>query len=653
MCGICGELRFDGQAVTARDILAMRDALRHRGPDDAGHVLDGPIGLGHRRLSIIDLSPLGAQPMRSADGRFVVVFNGEIYNHKDIRRELEARGVVFRGTSDTEVAVNAAAVFGPLEAVRRFLGMFALALWDVAEKTLLLCRDRVGVKPLYYSLGPRSCQFGSQLRALMARDDFAFELNRDALFRYFQTGYFEGPDTVFKNVRKLPPGTMLAIRSDGSCRETRYFTLDTTIRGSYRGSYDQAREELGALCQEAFALRLVSDVPVGLFLSGGVDSSLVAAVLQQDLDANLTHFTIGFAERNHDEAAKAEALARSLGVAHKVLRLTPDIAAEALRDFCEIYDEPFGDTSGIPTYILSRFAREHVKVALSADGGDEQFGGYTGYERYPRYFKALSPIPGLVRRALARSLRALPWERLADARLLGASRNARTADRAARLGRFLDLLALDNPRDVVECYAARGFPALAVARLLGRAAPEIPPFPALDLPDPTTAGGLSDWLMRRDFAFWLPEDILLKVDRASMAASLECRDPLLDHRIAELAFSFPMDFLIKDGEAKRILRDMLRRRVPGSLAGQPKQGFSIPLAAWLRGPHSQGVREALSRESLARVGILDPNEVGRTVDRFFAGEGRYTDRVWLLYNFQMWAGRWLCARPSGSRGQDV
>ncbi|MHC1789499.1 asparagine synthase (glutamine-hydrolyzing) [Solidesulfovibrio sp.] len=649
MCGICGELRFDGNAAQAENVLAMRDALRHRGPDDTGSLLDGPVGLGHRRLSIIDLSPLGAQPMRSADGRFAIVFNGEIYNHQEIRRELEGRGVAFRGTSDTEAAVNAAAVFGPQEAVRRFLGMFALALWDAAEKTLFLCRDRVGVKPLYVGLGPRACLFGSEMRALLARDDFAPNINRQALFRYFQTGYFEGPDTVFQTVRKLPPGTLAMIRPDGSYRETRYFDLDASVRGSYRGTYEQAREELGALCREAFALRLVSDVPVGMFLSGGVDSSLVSAVLKKDMAANITHFTIGFAERRHDETAKAEALARSLGVTHKILRLTPDIAGKALQDFCEIYDEPFGDTSGIPTFILSRFAREHVKVALSADGGDELFAGYTGYTRYPRYFKALSSIPGLVRRALARSLKALPWQHLADARLLGASRNALSADRAARLERLLNLLGLDDPRDVVELYAARGFPQQAVCRLLGMAAPQPARFPPPDRPEPTTAAGLSDWLMRRDFAFWLPEDILLKVDRASMAASLECRDPLLDHRIAELAFRLPMDFLIKDGEAKYILRDLLRRRVPGSLANQPKQGFTIPLAAWLRGPHAHLVREALGRESLERVGILDPDEVGRIVTRFFAGEGIDTDRIWLLYNFQQWAARWLVAKPSGNR----
>ena len=651
MCGICGELRFDGRDVRGTDILDMRDALYHRGPDDAGLLLDGALGLGHRRLSIIDLSPLGAQPMRSADGRFAIVFNGEIYNHQAIRRELESRGVPFRGTSDTETAVNAVAVFGPQQAVRRFLGFFALALWDFRAKTLYLCRDRVGVKPLYVGIGPRNCLFGSEMRALMARDDFAPDINRQALFRYFQTGYFEGPETIFRNVGKLTPGSLMEIRADGSYRETRYFDIAATTRGTYPGSYEQAREELDALCREAFALRLVSDVPVGMFLSGGVDSSLVSAVLQNDLGANLTHFTIGFAEHRHDEASKAEALARRLGLAHKTLRLTPELAGAALRDFCEIYDEPFGDTSGIPTFILSRFAREYVKVALSADGGDELFCGYTGYARYPRYFQALRPIPGLMRRALARGLKAMPWQRLADARLLGARREGLSPDRAARMERLLALLAIDDPRDLVALYAARGFPEQAVCRLLGMAAPAIPPFPPLDQPEPTTAAGLSDWLMRRDFAFWLPEDILLKVDRASMAASLECRDPLLDHRIAELAFSLPMDFLLKDGEAKRILRDLLRRRVPGSLAGQPKQGFTIPLAAWLRGPHASLVREALGREQLERVGLLDPETVGRIVAGFFAGEGLHTDRVWLLFNFQMWASRWLGPKPSGAREQ--
>ncbi len=641
MCGICGELRLDGREVREGDLLAMRDSLRHRGPDDAGILLDGPLGLGHRRLSIIDLSPLGRQPMVSADGRFAIVFNGEIYNHQDIRRDLEARGVVFRGGSDTEVAVNAAAVFGPAQAVSRFLGMFALAWWDFQEKTLFLCRDRVGVKPLYVSRTPGAWLFGSEMRAFLARDDFVPDIDRRALFRHFRTGYFEGPDTVFRSVKKLPPGTLATIRGDGSYRETRYFDISAAARGSYRGTYAQAQEELGALCRDAFALRLVSDVPVGMFLSGGVDSSLVSAVLRKDVGADVTHFTIGFAEPRHDETAKAEALAKSLGVAHKVLRVTPETARQALLDFCEVFDEPFGDASGIPTAILSRFAREHVKVALSADGGDEQFCGYTGYRRYPGLFYALRPVPMLVRRAVARGLSALPWERLADARLLGADRTALSPDRAARLGRFLDLLDIRDPRGLVDLYAARGLPEQAVSRLLGMPPPETDPFPPLHVPEPTDAAGLADWLMRRDFAFWLPEDILLKVDRASMAASLECRDPLLDHRIAELAFSLPMEFLVKDGQDKRLLRDLLRRRVPGGLAEQPKQGFDIPLAAWLRGPHAPLVREALGRESLTRVGVLDPDEAGLIRDRFFAGEGLYTQAVWLLLNFQMWAARWL------------
>jgi asparagine synthase (glutamine-hydrolysing) len=641
MCGICGEVRFDGREARREDILAMRDALRHRGPDDAGLLLDGPVGLGHRRLSIIDLSPLGRQPMRSADGRFATVFNGEIYNHQDIRRDLASRGVVFRGGSDTEAAVNAAAVYGPEAAVPLFLGMFALALWDFREKTLYLCRDRVGVKPLYLRLGPESCQFASEMRAFAARSDFRPDIDRPALFRYFRTGYFEGPDTVYRDVKKLAPGSMAVIRSDGSCRVVRYFDLGGTVRGSYRGGYAQAREELAALCADAFALRLVSDVPVGMFLSGGVDSSLVSAMLKKDVGADITHFTIGFAEPGHDETAKAASLAASLGVAHKVLRLTPEAAREALLDFCEVFDEPFGDPSGVPTYLLSRFARRHVKVALSADGGDEQFCGYTGYGRYPGLYFALRRIPGLVRRAVARGLRALPWEALADSRLLGARREDRFADRAERLGRFLDMLDITDPRGLVELYAARGFPAPDVSRLLGMPAPESPVFPAPDLPEPRDAAGLADWLMRRDFAFWLPEDILLKVDRASMAASLECRDPLLDHRIAELAFSLPMDFLLGGGGDKRLLRDLLRRRVPGDLAGQPKKGFDIPLAAWLRGPHAPLVREALSRESLVRVGVLDPDEACRVVRAFFAGEGLHTNRVWLLFNFQMWADRWF------------
>ncbi|MHC1713760.1 MAG: asparagine synthase (glutamine-hydrolyzing) [Solidesulfovibrio sp.] len=640
MCGICGEYAFNAPPVDPAVITAMRDTLLHRGPDDAGLFVDGPVGLGHRRLSIIDLSPLGRQPMASADGGTTIVFNGEIYNHADIRRELEREGVTFRGGSDTEVAVNAVAVFGLEAALSRFRGMFALALWDARRRCLTLCRDRVGVKPLYYALDGRRLLFGSELRALLAHPAMRPSIDAGSLAGHLTAGFFTGSDTAFSEIRKLTPGTWLRIGPDGAATSHRYWSLANVRRGAFAGTFEEAVEEARSVFREAFRLRLVADVPVGHFLSGGVDSALVAAVIKTDLGVSLDNFTIGFAEAAFDETAPAAALAKKLGLRHFVRTVEQREAWQGLEGFCEIYDEPFGDPSGIPTAILSRFAVSRVKVALSADGGDEQFCGYTGYVRYPALWRRAQMLPSPLRRLLAGCLRGgALGAPLAALGVLG-----RKPHLVARLDKLASLVAADTPAEVAGLYTQKGFSTREAHALLG-----LPwSMPKTDVAASDAGEDLADGLMRRDFADWLPEDILLKVDRASMHASLETRDPLLDHRIAELAFSLPLTYLTTGSEQKRLLRRLLADYAGPETAKGPKKGFEIPLYHWLKGPWRPMVEAGLTKERIKAVGILDPDLGAAEATRFFSGQGTDPMRPWLLYNLQAWAERWYTAAGRAS-----
>ena len=644
MCGICGEVTFTGEPVEAENLRRMREALARRGPDDFGEMLEGCVGLGQRRLSIIDLSPLGRQPMDDARGAFSIAFNGEIYNYRDIRRDLEPLGIAFRGGSDTEVAVNAVAEWGLDHALARFRGMFALAVWDRSKRRLHLVRDRVGIKPLYYAKLPDRLLFGSEMRAILAHPGFRPEMNGKALARYLTLGYFPGRETIFSNVFKALPGHSLTVDEDGSISEHAYWRLADVRRGAFAGSRDEAREELDLLMRDAFALRLVSDVPVGLFLSGGVDSSLVSAVLRKDLGVDIVNFTIGFDEQAFNEAGAAKALSENLGLRHEVRLVSPAEAQQALVRLPDIYDEPFGDASGIPTSILCAFAREQVKVALSADGGDEQFCGYTGHVRYPSLFGAMRRVPLLLRRALAGAAQKLPHASLAA---MAGGAGGRRPHRAALLEKLLDLGRCPDPSAVLSLYARKGFSDPEAAALAGLEQP-LPGFPPANSPAGAFADvafeDMADALMRMDFAYWLPEDILLKVDRASMHHSLECRDPLLDHRIAEFAFSLPLEYLYGNGEQKRILRRALYDRVPRELVDRPKRGFEIPLYDWLKGPWRSMVEERLSPKRTAASGLVDPDLVAAEIAAFMERPGRDPMRVWLLLTLQLWADARLSGR---------
>lgn len=641
MCGIAGEFRFDGAPVQAAHITAMTRAIAHRGPDDTGVDIDGPVGLGHRRLSIIDLSAAGHQPMWTEDRAFAMIFNGEVYNFADIRRELESLGERFRSHSDTEVVLRAIRVWGMGPALSRCVGMFALAVWDARARVLTLARDRAGVKPLFVHHSASRVVFGSELRALLAHPDFQRELDQRTLAQFFVLGYWPGTSTPFAGVEKLLPGHFLEIGADGRRRDHTYWTPPEPQRGAFGGTYDEATEHLEHLLTRAFADRLVADVPVGLFLSSGVDSTLLASLLKRRVGAQLLHITIGFREAGFDEAPAAAAVARQLDVPHVVEYLdTPD-AVDALHRFVEVYDEPFGDTSGMPTALLSAVARRHVAVALSADGGDEQFFGYAAYAQYPARWRRVAPWPLPLRRGVAALGRAVPYRSL-----LGALHGARPASAGPQLiaqyEKLLTVLESRSPGDLLAVTHEKGWTRSSVRTLLRQQVDDV--LQGTLLADgrlaSVTADTLADQMMVTDYGTFLRDDILTKVDRASMAVSLECRDPFLDHRIAEFAAQLPLDFLVHGGERKRILRRLLRKYVSDDVVALPKRGFSIPLYEWMRGPWQPLVRDLLQPSRVARVGVLDPAAVTRTVDRFYRHPGGRAEQVMLLLNFQMWAERW-------------
>jgi asparagine synthase (glutamine-hydrolysing) len=637
MCGIAGELSFDAP-VDPRVLREMTDALARRGPDDSGLYYEGRIGLGHRRLSIIDLSPTGRQPMWTADRALAIVFNGEVYNYREIRPDLEARGYLFAGGSDTEVVLNAIHCWGLEAALKRFIGMFAFALWDARDRSLTLVRDRLGVKPLYYQKTSQRLLFGSELKALYAHPSFQRVLLPKGLGQFFCFGYTLGETTVYQDTFKVPAGHYLRVSESGKAALTRYWSLDGVERGSFLGTFEEASERLRELCDSAFGYRLVSDVPIGVFLSGGIDSAFLSGVLKNRLGADLEHITIGFSDPAYDESAAAARIAHDLNVRHSVKTIDAMEAQAALSQFVEIWDEPFGDTSGIPTSILCGLARRQVKVALSADGGDELFCGYESYPAYEARYRRLRGLPLSVRRFLGAALRSSPYKSVISAGIALKDGGRWNPQTVARFEKMLDLLCVGGEDDLIRVMNEKGWSAGTVGRLLREDPGDV--VSGTEFARSGAGQGLVDRMMRTDLAAFLGEDILTKVDRASMAASLECRDPLLDHRLVEFAFSLPIDYLYKDGGHKRILKEVLRPWISPSILAAPKRGFSIPLYSWLRGPWKPLVDEYLTPEKIRRTGVLNEKVVARELDDFYRFRGGRAEKIMLMLNFQMWAERW-------------
>ncbi len=646
MCGIAGLLQPNHAADRLEStVRAMTNALVHRGPDAGGTWTDplAGIALGHRRLSIIDLSPLGAQPMHSASGRWVITFNGEVFNFGELRNELAALGARFKGGSDTEVMLAAFDAWGIDGAIRRFVGMFAFAVWDRANRTLHLVRDRLGIKPLYWGNFGSLLVFGSELKALLACDGWAPELNRDAVASFSRWNYVPAPLSIWKGVLKLEPGTRLEFTAGAAPVVHRWWDLRSiaaaALSDPWQGSDAEAVDALDGRLRDAVRLRMVADVPLGAFLSGGTDSSLVVALMQAQSRQPVRSFSIGFNEPQYDEAVHAAKVAAHLGTQHTELYVGPAEAMSVIPQLAEYYDEPFADSSQVPTLLVSQMTRKHVTVALSGDGGDELFAGYTRYHWADLVRRRFLGLPSSFRRAIAAAIRAVPgvaWE-AASKTLPLALRPQRVGERAGKLAGLL--CELDG--DAIYRRQHTHWPDPARLVLGGKEWHGLP-F------DRSLAGDVPGFLERMqllDTLTYLPDDILTKVDRASMAVGLEARVPLLDHRVVEFAWRLPMQLKVRDRVTKWLPRQVLYRYVPPALLERPKMGFSLPLGQWLRGPLRPWAEALLDPNRMRSDGVFDPALVHRTWTAFQAGSNSDHEPIWGILMFQAWSDRW--GRPGG------
>ncbi|HTV89091.1 MAG TPA: asparagine synthase (glutamine-hydrolyzing) [Stellaceae bacterium] len=645
MCGIAGlwdRLRRRPPEGVSACVAAMTARLAHRGPDEGRIWSDAAAGLalGHRRLSIVELSPAGAQPMISSCGRFVLSYNGEIYNAVELRTELIDAGRRFRGRSDTEIIVEGAAVWGLAATVGRLIGMFAMALWDRESRALFLVRDRLGIKPLYWAEFSGSFLFGSELKALRADTSWSPELDRDALAAYLRCGYVPAPHTIYRGAQKLPAGTILTIAADGAPALTPYWSLaDIARRGQearFAGTEEDAAGALEGLLRDAVGRRMVADVPLGAFLSGGIDSSTVVALMQAQSARPVRTFSIGFREDGYDEGQNAAAVARHLGTDHTELYASPQHALDAIPRLPEMYDEPFADSSQIPTFLVSQMTRGHVTVALSGDGGDELFGGYTRYFRGRALLRAVTVAPPPLRALAAGGMRALSpaaWSAL-GAVIPEQLRPAQLGDKIHKLAGVLTdsagqgdvyrrLVSLwDDPADIVRGGREPAGPL------------DDPRLPAV-LPDPV------ERMQYLDMLTYLPDDILTKLDRASMAVSLEARVPLLDHRLVAFAWMLPPAMKAADGIGKRVLRRVLYRHVPRRLVDRPKMGFAMPVGDWLRRELRDWAEDLLDERELERGGIFAAAAIRRRWREHLGGSRNWQASLWAVLMFQAWRRRWL------------
>ncbi len=654
MCGIAGFWdREPLRSEQARQrVVAMTQTLRHRGPDDSGEFLEETAGLalGARRLAIVDLSALGHQPMASPDGRYVLAFNGEIYNFPDLRRELEAEGVRFSGGSDTEVLVAAVQHWGLHEALVRSNGMFALALWDRRDRRLHLARDRFGEKPLYYGWAGHCLLFGSELKALRAHPAFDGAIDRDALALYFRHNCIPAPYSIYGDTAKLPPASVVTIEEStfpgATLTAVPYWSLgDVAEAGTaarLRSSVDDTTDELDATLRRSVGQRMHADVALGAFLSGGIDSSLVVALMQAQHASKVQTFTIAFEDATYDEATYARAVADHLGTEHHELVVTWRDALEVVPKLPEIYDEPFADSSQIPTSVLARLTRAHVTVALSGDGGDELFGGYNRYAWAQRFWGRVEVVPLPLRRAAAAVLGAVPpgwWDRA----FAGAGRLLPGSQAPRMPGTKLTKVARVLPAaDLHETYTALASHCEDPGRLVLGATE-----PATLLTSPERWPALDDAVERMmylDTMTYLPDDILTKVDRATMAWSLEGRMPFLDPDVAAFAWRIPPDRKVRAGSGKWLLRRLLHRYVPPALVERPKAGFGVPVGEWLRGPLRPWAEDLLAPARLARDGFLAPDVVRRLWVEHLSGRRDRQFELWDVLMFQAW----LNAQPSAS-----
>ena len=645
MCGFVGfmgGIASYGQSGDEAMLKRMADTITYRGPDDAGYWCDGDhrVGLGHRRLSIVDLSPAGHQPMQSPSGRYMIAFNGEIYNHLDLRKKLNCGGGLprcarndeagWRGHSDTETLLAGFDAWGIQGTVERAIGMFAFAVWDRQTSTLTLARDRIGEKPLYYGWQGGSFLFGSELKALRAHPAFHAEIDRDALCLYLRHNYIPAPYSIYKGIAKLRPGCLLTVSLQKRVPDVVTYwsgaqVAESGVANVFTGSATQAVDELETLLKDAVRQQMMSDVPLGAFLSGGIDSSTVVALMQAQSSRPVKTFTIGFNEEGYNEAVHAKAVATHLGTEHTELYVTAEQAMAVIPLLPTLYDEPFSDSSQIPTFLVSQLARQHVTVSLSGDAGDELFCGYNRYQMTAGLWRKLSMLPIPMRKLVAQGLTSVSPQRWNQFTKWSSTnwgdklhKGAGVLTSASVDALYLGLVShWDDPAAVV-------IGGIELPTVITGSAP--------------TLQGLDDVqrMMALDMLSYLPDDILVKVDRAAMGVSLESRVPFLDHRVVEFAWRLPQSMKLRDGKTKWALRQVLYRHVPKELIERPKMGFGIPLHDWLRGPLRDWAEALLDEERLQREGYFHPAPIRQKWAEHLSGQRNWAYHLWDVLMFQAW-----------------
>lgn len=644
MCGITGFWDFK-QASTedqlTAEALKMSDAIVHRGPDGFGVWVDqnSGIALAHRRLAILDLSEHGHQPMISSSQRYVISYNGEIYNHQELKRQLTTAGLApnWRGHSDTEIILAAFEAWGINKALESFVGMFAIALWDKQQKLLYLIRDRMGEKPLYYGCVNNYILFGSELKSLKAHSAWQHSINHDAVGLLMRYNCIPAPYTIYQNIKKLEPGHLVVINKDQQFRDEVYWSLKTVVTNKERAKFDspqQAVDILEAKLLHTVKQQMVADVPLGAFLSGGIDSSTIVALMQAQSSKPIKTFTIGFDSVEYNEAQHAKNIAEHLKTQHTELYLSAEQTRSIIPDLAHFYDEPFADSSQIPTYIVAKLTREHVTVSLSGDGGDELFAGYNRYMLVNSIWAKISILPRPIRTLIAKTLAMFSptaWDklfRLMQPLLPGFARQQSPGDKLHKLARILDSKSAHTIYHRLVSHWHDEDRLVAQAQSAGLL--------LSDLSTEIVGQPLIESMMYMDSQRYLPDDILVKVDRAAMAVSLETRVPFLDHNLVEFAWSLPLDLKLRDGQSKWILRQVLNRYVPQKLIDRPKMGFGVPIDEWLRGPLKAWANDLLSSSMLKKHDLLDAKLVQSRWQEHLSGVRNWQYHLWDVLMFQSW-----------------
>lgn len=650
MCGLAGFLGtgFSDSRDNAKSIVGrMTDTIINRGPDDSGTWTceHGMVALGHRRLAIVDLSPAGHQPMAGPSGRYVMVFNGEIYNHLKLRSALETAGQapVWRGHSDTETLLAGFDAWGIQGTVERAIGMFAIAVWDRETRTLTLVRDRLGEKPLYYGWQGSGTQavflFGSELKALRVHPSFENRVDRGALSLQLRNNYIPAPYSIYQGISKLPPGSLLTVSlSQREERVSQYWcaasVAEKGIANPFTGTAEDAVDQLEVLLKDAISQQMMADVPLGAFLSGGIDSSTIVALMQAQSSRPVKTFTIGFNEVGYNEAEHAKAVAAHLGTEHTELYVTAQQARDVIPLLPQIYDEPFSDSSQIPTYLVSQLAKKHVTVSLSGDAGDELFCGYTRYQSAERIWSRVGMAPRVVRQLVAAGITSVSpqrWNRIGDGLQNVIPASLRVSAFGDKLHKGADVLTARN-FDAFYLGLCAHWPDPSAIVLNGYHPPTMLVEDAPRLP------GFSrvQRMMALDMLSYLPGDILTKVDRAAMGVSLETRVPFLDHRVVELAWRLPQSVKVREGKSKWVLRQILYRHVPEALIERPKMGFGVPIGAWLRGPLRDWAESLLDEQRLKQEGFFHPAPIRKKWREHLSGQRNWQHHLWDVLMFQAW-----------------